>query len=288
MISVYLKELKSYSHNLLSYILMGFLMLMTGIFTMAYCLKGYCYSNFEYALSNMMVVLLLVVPLFTMSIIAGERRRKTDILLYSLPLTGLDIALGKYLALITVWAAPMVIMCFYPLILTQFGTVNIKVALSAILGFYLLCCALSAVCMFISSLTDNQIVAAVISFFVLLLNYFMQSLSSFAVSTSLGTMIVFTFFVICIGLIVWYFTKNLFTGVCTALILEIIITAIYFFAPSAIEGLLPNLMNSICLFGSFYNFIRGIFDITSIVLMLGVSTLFVFLTVQSIEKRRWS
>ena len=81
------------------------------------------------------MVLLLAVPILTMRVIAEERRQKTDQLLYSLPLSMTRVVLGKYLALLVVFAVPMVIICLYPIVLGAFGSVYLPSAYSAVFGF---------------------------------------------------------------------------------------------------------------------------------------------------------
>ena len=146
--AVYKKELKSYFSN------------MTGYISVA-------------------LILMLAVPIVTMKSFAEERHQKTDLLLYTLPLKTSQIVLGKYLAMITVVAIPCVILGFYPLILRSFGNVPLGTAYGTLLAFFLLSCTLSAVGMLISSLTDNQAVAAGLCFVVMLLLYFMNSLAGF-------------------------------------------------------------------------------------------------------------
>ena len=123
--------------------------------------------------------MLIAIPILTMRVIAEERRQKTDQLLYALPIGMTRVVLGKYLAMITVVAIPCAIMGAYPLILRSFGNVPLGTAYGTLLAFFLLSCTLSAVGMLISSLTDNQAVAAGLCFVVMLLLYFMNSLAGF-------------------------------------------------------------------------------------------------------------
>lgn len=127
----------------------------------------------------MSIIFLIAIPILTMRVIAEERRQKTDQLLYALPIGMTRVVLGKYLAMITVVAIPCAIMGAYPLILRSFGNVPLGTAYGTLLACFLLSCTLSAVGMLISSLTDNQAVAAGLCFVVMLLLYFMNSLAGF-------------------------------------------------------------------------------------------------------------
>lgn len=178
MSAIYRREIRAYFTGMTAYVFIAFLLLFAGIYTMAYNLTG-AYPNFEYVLQSMSIIFLIAIPILTMRVIAEERRQKTDQLLYALPIGMTRVVLGKYLAMITVVAIPCVIMGFYPLILRSFGNVPLGTAYGALLAFFLLSCTLSAVGMLISSLTDNQAVAAGLCFVVMLLLYFMNSLASF-------------------------------------------------------------------------------------------------------------
>ena len=178
MSAVYRRELRAYFTGMTAYVFIAFLLLFAGIYTMAYNLSS-AYPNFEYVLQSMSIIFLIAIPILTMRVIAEERRQKTDQLLYALPIGMTRVVLGKYLAMITVVAIPCAIMGTYPLILRSFGNVPLGTAYGTLLAFFLLSCTLSAVGMLISSLTDNQAVAAGLCFVVMLLLYFMNSLAGF-------------------------------------------------------------------------------------------------------------
>ena len=163
MIAVYKRELRSYLTSMIGYLFIFFILLLTGIYFSAYQL-GAAYPRFEYTLSALTFVFLISVPILTMRVLAEERKQKTDQLLLTAPVSVEKIVLGKYFALVTIFAIPMLIMCFYPLLMTKFGTVSLGAAYTAILGFFLLGCANLAIGVFISSLTESQVIAAVLTF----------------------------------------------------------------------------------------------------------------------------
>ena len=103
--AVYKRELRSYFTNMTGYVFIGVLLLLTGIMCTVMNLS-YASPNFEYTLSTVSYIFLLIVPILTMNVFAEERRSKTDRLLYSLPLSTADIIAGKFLALMTVFAVP--------------------------------------------------------------------------------------------------------------------------------------------------------------------------------------
>lgn len=174
--AVYKKELKSYFTGMTGAIFVGFILLIAGIYTVVYNLKG-LYPNFEYVLSGVSFIYLLTVPVLTMRSFAEEKHSKTDQLLYSLPISVTSVVMAKYLAMLTVLLIPCAVMAFYPLILCMFGTVHLTGAYAALLAFFLLGASLISIGMFVSSLTESQVISAVISLLALILINFMSGLS---------------------------------------------------------------------------------------------------------------
>ena len=161
MSAIFKREFKSYFNGFAGYIFAAFLLAFEGVYVVIVnLLSGY--ASFEFTLENIMVVFLLIVPIISMRSIAEERHSRTDQLLYSLPIKTSSIVLGKYFALLAVLLIPTLIIGVYPLILNFFGNVNILNAYACLLAFYMLAAALMSICMFTSSLTESQIVAAVL------------------------------------------------------------------------------------------------------------------------------
>ena len=217
-----------------------------------------------------------------------ERRQKTDQLLYSLPITTVQIIAGKYLALLVLYLIPLAIIAVYPLIFAQFGDVYLLTSYGSILAFFLLGAALIAVGVFLSSLTDNQGLAAGLGIAVILLNYYSVSLSEYVSSTPVGALAALLVLILAVGAVVRYLTRNsnLAYGVC--LVLLAAVAALYFVDSTAFEGLLPSVMSALSLFERFYTFVNGVFDLTAVFYYLTVAALFLFLSVQSLEKRRYN
>ena len=136
MTAIYKKELRSYFTSMTGYICMAFMLVVIGIyFAVINLSSGYPY--FGYTLSCVIVLFLLMTPVLTMRILAEEKNRKTDQLLLTAPVSLWKIVIGKYLAMVTVFGLALLITCFYPLILSRFGTVSLPMAYTAILGYFL-------------------------------------------------------------------------------------------------------------------------------------------------------
>jgi len=220
--------------------------------------------------------------------LAEERRQKTDQLLYSLPLTMTKVVLGKYAAMLTVFLLPLAIISLYPLVLSGYGSVYLPAAFGAIAAFFFLGAALLAIGTFISSVTESQAVAAGLCFVVMLLNYFINTLAAYASTSPYASFAAFTVVVILVIVIIRLMTRNTYAALIVGVVAEGGLLIAYFLKPTAFEGLFPKIMEQMSLFERFYGFLDGVFDITSIVYYISVIVVFLFLSVQSMEKRRWS
>ena len=287
MLAIYKKELKNYFINMTGYIFIAFMLAITGIFTTIVNLMS-AYPTFESVLSNITIVFLLIVPILTMRSVAEERHSKTDQLLYSLPVSVTQIVLAKYLAMFTVFLIPTAIISLYPLILSIFGNVYFGTAYSSILGFLLLGGALIAVGMFMSSLTESQVIAAVTSFGVVFAMYLMSMLASLIPSGAMASLVAFAVVLLIFVFIVYNLTKNATVAGITGAAGAFLLAGLYFINSSLFDGLFASVLNWLSVFDRFSTFTNGLFDLTSVVYYLSLIVLFVFCTVQSVEKRRWS
>lgn len=287
MIAVLKHELRNYFHSFTAYVFGAFLLAIVGIGAMLYNLQA-AVSNFEYVLSFGTIIFMVIVPILTMRVIAEERKQKTDQLLYSLPISTVKVILGKYLALLVIYLIPLAIISIYPLIFAQFGDVYLPTSYGSLVAIFIMGAALVALGVFISSLTDNQGLAAGIGIAVILFNYYSVSLSEYVSSTAFGSAIALSVLALLLGAIIRYLTRNeqLASGI--SLILLAVITATYLLNPTAFEGLLPNIMRQLSLFDRFNTFVSGVFDLTAIFYYVSVIVFFLFLSVQSLEKRRYN
>ena len=285
--AVFRHELSSAFTSLTAYVFGGFVLLFTGIYTMAYNLKG-GYANFEYVLGSMSFVFLIIVPILTMRVLAEERHQKTDQLLYSLPLTMTQVVLGKFAALAAVFLAPVLVICMYPLILSAFGNVNLGAAYGAAAGFFGLGCALIAIGVYISAVTESQAVAAGLCFVVMLLNYFIGDLSAFLPTTAYASLLTLAVAALVVCWLAYRMTQSGFAALILAAALEGGIIGAYLLDAGSFEGLVPNLVARLSLFERFYTLVNGVFDLSTLVYYGSVAAVFLFLAVQAMEKRRWS
>ena len=287
MIAVYKRELRSYLTSMIGYLFIFFILLLTGIYFSAYQL-GAAYPRFEYTLSALTFVFLISVPILTMRVLAEERKQKTDQLLLTAPVSVGKIVLGKYFALVTIFAIPMLIMCLYPLLMSKFGTVSMGAAYTGILGFFLLGCANLAIGVFISSLTESQVIASVLTFVFLFAFYMMNGISSFFSEGSLSTCITFGLLILAAAIVIYTMIKNLLISAIVCVVGEIALVIVYVVNSSFFSGGIQKVLNVFNLSSHFDNFANAIFDVKGILYFVSVITVCLFLTVQSIVKRRWN
>lgn len=287
MTAIYRRELGSYFHGMTAYVFIAFLLVFSGIYTMIYNLNA-GYPNFEYVLQAMSIIFLIAIPVLTMRVVAEERRQKTDQLLYALPLGMTRVVLGKYLAMLTVVAIPCAIMGLYPLLLSTFGSVFLHTAYGTLVGFFLLSATLAAIGLFISSLTENQAVAAGLCFGVMLLLFFMADLSDLVPDSTGASLAALLVTVLAAAGLVRLFTRSTPAALVVAIAGEAGLFVAYLTASDAFAGLFGKLADGLSVFERFYVFANGVFDLTAVLYFLSVIAVALFLAVQSMEKRRWS
>ena len=285
--AIFRHELRNYFHSLTAYVFGAFLLAVVGLGSVLYNLQA-AVSNFEFVLSFASIIFVVIVPILTMRTLAEERRQRTDQLLYSLPITTTQAVLGKYLALLVVYLIPLAVISLYPLLFSQFGDVYLPTSYGSLFAFFLMGAALLAVGMFLSSLTDNQGFAAGIGIAAILLNYYSVSLAEYTSSTAMGSLIALYVIALLLGVVIHNLTRNENLAYGVAFVLIAALSVAYFVNSSAFEGLLPDILTKLSLFRQFNSFVNGAFDLTAIVYYVSVMGFFLFLSVQSMEKRRYN
>lgn len=176
MSAIFWKEVKSYFYSPMAYILIGLFLLLTSIFFFPNLIYGS--GDFNSTLSSMGFILLFIIPVLTMRILAEDRKNGTEVLLITSPASIATIVAGKFLASCFVFAVMTVLTFIYPIVLLAFGGTFTVQLVGGYIGFLLLGATFISVGVFASSLTENQVVAVVISFVSLLIMWLAGSMSS--------------------------------------------------------------------------------------------------------------
>ena len=284
---LYDREFNSYFHSLYGYVFTAFVVLVAGIYVSGDCLRGGS-ANFSGVVGSMSFIYLIIIPILTMRVFAEERRQKTEQLLYALPVSMGEVVIGKYLALISVLAVPTVIMAFYPPILAFFGDVDMLASYCALIGYYLCGCALCAVGMFLSSLADNQAVAAGMCFVAMLLLFFLSSLANLVSTSASATLLAAAVLLVLLGLLAFTLTRSKKAAISITAVLEGLLLVSYLLFKDRFTGVFPAVMKKLSVFDRYYVFLDGIFDLTSLVYIFSFIAIFLLLSTLSMEKRRWN
>lgn len=236
MSAIYKRELKSYFNSFIGFLFIGAVLFILGLYFTVYNLF-YGYPYISYAVSSAVFLLFISVPILTMRILSEERKQKTDQLILTAPVSVGSIVMGKFLALVTIFAIPVAIISVYPIILSAYGSIPMAEAYVSIGGFFLYGSACIAVGVLISSLTESQVIAAVISFGCLFLCYIME-------------------------------------GICNLI--------------SDTGNWLTDLLGCLDMYNRFNAFLTGTLDLGAVMYFVSFTALMLFLTAQSIQKRRYS
>lgn len=290
MTAIFKRELRSYFHGMLGYVLTAFLLASSGIYFLALNL-GYGLTDFGYyTLYRTIFMLLLYIPVLTMRSMAEERRSRTDQLLLTSPVPVWGIVLGKFFAMCAVFALPCLMDVVMILILWALGgTVPALAAnFAALLCYFLLGCAAIAMGEFLSGLTENPIIAAVAGFSVLLLAYMMPSLRSLFNAGSAVALAVFTAIAGAASLMAGLRTRSFILGCLTFAALCLGLTGLFLLQSAWLTEAFSAVLSVLCFFTPFEDFVNNSFSLPTLVYYLTVTGMFLFFTAQSIEKRRWN
>ena len=287
MSAIFKKEMRAYFTSMTGYIFLGFFIMITAIFYTLYCVMSLS-GEYTAVLSSGILIFLLLVPTITMRLVAEETRQKTDQLLYTSPVTVRDIVLGKYFAAIVLLFIGLLITALFPYMLSKYGEVPAAEIFGAFIAFYLIGICFIAVGLFISSLTENQIISAVATFGVLLAMYLMDGIVQSLPTSRIASVIFAVILVLLLAFFIYSNMKNLYAAIGILIVGTALVVILYAVMPTIFDGLLVNVFSWFSIMKRFNNFYYGIFDIASVVYYLSFAGVFVYLTIQVIEKRRWS
>ena len=177
MTAIIKRELSSYFNSAIGYIVLAVFTFFSGLFFYLYCLLSNT-TSMSYVFLSMLMIVILLIPIITMKSFSEERKQKTDQALLTAPVSLTEMVLGKFLGAFILYCICNTIYILYALILAIYATPDWAVFLSTLLGMLLMGGALIAIDLFISSLTESQVIAAVFSIGVGLLIYMLDSLSN--------------------------------------------------------------------------------------------------------------
>lgn len=294
MLAVYKKEIRSYFTSVIGYLFVGLLLLVLSfIFYNINIAKNNAYIGYVFEHNYVQIVLMVLIPVMTMKIFADERHSKTDQMLFTAPIKISAIVMGKFLAIATMFTIPVLIICFYPLVLSDYGTIPWLASYNSIFGFWLMGLSMIAIGIFVSSITENQIMSAVVTFVLLLISFMCFYMNTSFSNNAGASVVFFSVIALALGMIVFAQLKSNtrialmvsggFVGVCV-----LILVLLYFVKKSVLVGLIQVFLLKLSLYQNLSHFCVQYFDIAAVVYNVSIIGFCLFLTNQSLQKRRWN
>lgn len=287
MFTIFQKEFKSYFTSPIAYVFMAFFLFMFGLyFTMVNIFSQN--GDYSYVIASLTTVLLFATPILTMRLLSEERKNKTDQLLITSPIKVSDIVLGKFFSATTLLLLTLVITMIHPILLSTLGKIPTGKILGAYLGYFLLGTTLIAIGTFISALCENQIVSAIVTIGTYLFLMLIDSIAAVIPKQRMASAIfILIIFAIVCGLI-YLSIKNLFITIGIGIVGIAGVVGTFLLKGELFDGLSTKILQWLSIFERFDSFASGLLDISSVVYYISFIFLFVFLTIQAIEKRSWS
>ena len=287
MTAIFKREFRSYFTGMVGYAVAAVSLFFLGLY---FTNRNLLYQSSDFAgvLYTTTLILLFLLPAVSMRSFADERRARTDQMLLTSPVSIPAIVAGKFLAQLAVFCVPLTAAAVMPLILTAFGKVSLISAYAALLGYILLGGACLAVGTFISCLTENQIVAYLASFVVLLIAYLMNGIKTMFTSGNILAFVVFALVLLAASAAVGVVCKNILAGGAVLVVGAAALFALFILRPAWLLSAFDAVLTALALFAPYAEIIGGSFSLPVILYYLSVIGVFLFFTGQTLERRRWN
>ncbi len=286
---IFWRELKSYFDSSVAYIFMGFFLLVAGAFFAVNNILG-ANPDFKTVLGSLLFIFLFIVPILTMRLLSEDRRSKTDQMLITSPIGIVGIVLGKYLAALGVFLITIAITFAYPLIMSFHVVDSLAFAeiVGGYLGFFLLGASFIAIGLFISSLTENPVVAALATFGALLVTWVLDWVQPGLPKDQLSGLVFIAVATLGLFLLVHSVLRSAPITILLVILAIAGIVASYLLISDWYKGVIVRAVGWFSPIRRFQDFGLGVLSLSPIAYYLSFSAVFVFLTIRVIEKRRWS
>jgi ABC-2 type transport system permease protein len=284
--AIYKREMRAYLSQMTGYVYLAFFLLLTGIWFVLLNVRS-ADGNFHLVLANVTILFFILIPVLTMRIFSEEQRQKTDQLLFTSPLSVTAIVLGKFFAALSLFLIGVVITFVFPLTLNNYGDIPVSQIAGTYVGFILLGSACIAIGVFVSVLTENQIIAALAAMGVIFTLFLIESIAASMPSSPMASL-VFVLIIIIAAAAIWYNSTRKITAAIIAAVIGLVIAGgLYLRNDLIYDGIIARSALWFSVFARFNYFTRGILRLSDIVYYVSFSALFIYLTVNVIEKRRW-
>ena len=284
--AIYKKEMRTYFTQMSGYVFLSFLVMFVAVWYILGNLMDLD-SNFHLTLTNVIIFFFVLLPVITTRLFSEEIRQKTDQLIFTSPLTVPGIVVGKFLAALTLFLIATALTLVMPFMIRNHGNLPVSQIAGTYIGFVLLGASCIAIGVFISCLSESQIIVAIGTMAAIFVMFLMDAIAM-AMPTSAFSSFMFVAFIIAAFTAIWYnATKNkIATGIMGAAAIAFAL-GLYFYNNLIYDGVIIRVLHWFSLFSRFHNFTRGILNLADVVYYVSFSVLLVYLTINVIEKRRW-
>ncbi len=288
MLAVFRRELRAYFVSPIGFVFVGFFILIAGVF---FAISNLLSANpgFIPVLSSLTFVFLFLVPILTMRLLTEETRQKTDQLLITSPLSITGIVLGKYLAAVGVFVITLLITVLFPVIMSFYALLGLGwwEILGGYIGFLLMGCCFISIGLFFSSLTDNQLIAAMETFAALLLIWILDFVAQSVPSDPTSGLVFMALLGVALVALVFFSTRNTLATLVAFVLAAAVVVLLFVLDRPLFTGLIAKVLSWFSLVKRFSDFTLGLLSLSPIVYYISFAGAFVFLTIRMIEKRRW-
>jgi ABC-2 type transport system permease protein len=294
MIAIFKREIKAYFLTPIGFLYMGFFLLVSGLFFTFGNIFSQS-SQFAGFLGNMLFIYLFAIPLLTMRLFSEEKRQKTDQLLLTSPVSIMEIVCGKFLAALALYAMTMVVTLLYAAVIAVYGDFEAAETAGSYIGFLFLGAGYISIGVFISASTENQLTAALVTFFALLIILLIDSIAQIVPADTRAGVISAAALAAAVVFFLFLNTRNWFISLVVLVFAAAVILFLYFFRSGSsyqfrnlFTGFLQKFLGWFSLNRRYQSFSMGLLKFDSLLYYASFSGLFLFLTVRLIEKRRWN
>jgi len=287
MLAIFKREFKAYFLTPIGYLYMGLFLLLAGVFFFFdNLLSGR--SQFSGFLGSILMIYLFAIPLLTMRLFSEEKRQKTDQLLLTSPVSISAIVCGKFLAALAVFCGTLIFTVAYAVVISIYGDLEAWETLGSYIGFIFLGASYISVGIFVSASTENQLTAALVTFFTLFFIWLIDPVSQMVPSDTRTGIISAVVLLAALLLFIFLNTRNWVIVVGAAILGGLAIGGFYLFKQDIFFGFISKVLGWFSLNRRYNSFSMGLLKFDALLYYASFSGLFLFLTIRLIEKRRWN
>ncbi len=286
MLSIFKKELYQYFTTMTGFIFLAALVFVTALTFVSGNVFAQS-ADYQTTLFSTLSIFLLLIPLLTMRLFAEESRQKTDQLLFTSPVKISHIVLGKFFSATCLFLIGLGITLTFPMIINLYGSVITPLLFASIIGYVLLVCCFISVGIFVSAITDNQLTSAALTFASIFLFFMLNTIITSLPSDRTSTLTFLFFITLIISVLFYNSTKSKLAGIISFVSIYAIVLITFYFNPSLFDNGIFKILSWFSLLGRFEGFIIGIMDLSDVLYYVSFIVIFNFLTITTLENKRW-